>query len=137
MSGRWSRAALGLAVGDAAVLLTFVVVGMQTHSTLEQGDALTRFAVLAGPLLLAWAMAAPALRAWPLDPPHRWRTAWGRTLAAWLIAAPLALLTRALLTGSPTLSVPFLVVALGVGGLMLLAWRSLYLYLWVARPRAP
>ncbi len=123
---RVNRAALILRLGDALALLAFVLVGMGTHATLEAANAAIRFAVLAGPLLLAWFGAAIALGAWAVAPPVSWRALWGRTLAAWLIAAPLALLLRALLLGSGTLAVPFVLVTLGLGGALLLGWRSLY-----------
>ena len=41
-------------------------------------------------------------------------------LAAWLIAAPLGLLLRALLLGAATLIVPFVLVTLSLGGALLL-----------------
>jgi hypothetical protein len=128
-----SRSTRIVLAGDTLALLAFVLVGMQTHSTLETPQAAGRFAVLAGPLLLTWYAASAALGA--LSPallaarPVRWRAVWGRTLAAWLIAAPLALLLRALLLGSAVLVVPFMLVTLGLGGALLLGWRSLYLAL--------
>lgn len=131
---RASRPPLGLVVGDVLVLVGFVLVGMGNHSTLEAGNAPQRFAVLAGPLLLTWLAAATALGAWAFGAPPRWPAVWGRTLAAWLIAAPLALLLRALLTGSATVVVAFLLVTLGLGGALLLAWRTLYV--WAAGRRA-
>ena len=129
------RAKLALTAGDAAVLLAFVLIGMNNHGSTAEAGAAVRFAVLAGPLLAGWGIAAPALGAWPLTPATAWRQLWGHTVAAWLLASPLALTARALLLGSATLSIPFLLVTLGVGGLMLLAWRSVYL--WAARRRAP
>ncbi len=126
MIPRPSRAALGLLLGDTLVLVAFVLVGMGNHDTLAQTNAVYRFAVLAGPLLLTWAMAATAQGAWSIAPPLGWREVWGRTLAAWLMAAPLALLLRALLLGSATLIVPFMLVTLGLGGALLLGWRSVY-----------
>lgn len=129
-----ARSTLLLLLGDTVVLAAFVLVGMRTHNTLAASTALTRFAVLAGPLLLTWLVAATALGAWAVSAPPRWRAVWGRPLAAWLIAAPLGLLLRALLTGSATLVVPFVLVTLGLGGGLLLAWRILFA--WAAGRRA-
>lgn len=129
-----ARSALLLWAGDLAVLAVFVLLGLRTHDTLAGPNALLRFAVLAGPLAAAWTLAAAPLGALSFAPPLRWRTIWGRTLAAWLIAAPLALLARALLLGAATIVVPFLLVTLALGGGLLLAWRSLAL--WLAYGRA-
>lgn len=131
-----ARPALVLLLGDTLVLLGFVLVGMRTHATLAEANAALRFAVLAGPLLLTWLVAATALGAWSVAPPLGWRVVWGRPLAAWLMAAPLALLLRALLLGSATLAVPFVLVTLGLGGALLLGWRTVY-RLAVARRSAP
>ena len=133
MIPRPSRAALGLLLGDTLVLVAFVLVGMGNHDTLAQTNAVYRFAVLAGPLLLTWLGAATAQGAWSVALPLTWRVMWGRTLAAWLIAAPLALLLRALLLGAATLIVPFMLVTLGLGGALLLAWRSVYRWAIVRR----
>jgi hypothetical protein len=131
---RPTRAALGLVAGDTLVLLAFVLVGMGNHATLEAANAPVRFAVLAGALLLTWFAAATALGAWSVAPPLSWHAALGRTLAAWLIAAPLALLLLALLLGGATLIVPFMLVTLGLGGGLLLGWRSVYR--WIGRRQA-
>jgi hypothetical protein len=127
-----------LLLGDAAALLTFVLLGMRNHETLAQANALFRLAANAGPLLLAWLAAASALGAWRFALPLRWRAVWGRTLLAWLTAAPLGLLLRAGLLGSSTVVVAFALVTLGLGGALLLGWRSLALWLAYGRgPRRP
>ncbi|MCC7357999.1 MAG: DUF3054 family protein [Anaerolineales bacterium] len=120
------RIPLGLLLGDIAVVVGFVLVGMNTHSTLEAPTGLARFAVLAGPLLLTWLVTATALGAWAGGPGGPWRLALGRPLAAWLIAAPLALLARAWLLHSAVLVVAFTQVTLGLGGGLLLLWRLIY-----------
>jgi hypothetical protein len=123
------RFAWGLALGDSAVLLAFVLLGLRTHETLSVPNASTRLAVTVGPLLLTWLLSAAALGAWRFPLPLRLRVVWGRSLAAWLVAAPLGLLLRALLSGSATLVVVFVLVTLSLGGTLLLAWRSLALWL--------
>jgi hypothetical protein len=129
------RSAWLLLLGDTGALLAFVLLGMRTHDTLAQANALTRLAVTAGPLLLAWALAATLLGAWRFRLPLRLRAVWGRSLAAWLAAAPLGLLLRAVLLGSSTLAVAFALVTLGLGGALLLGWRGLAL--WLAYGRGP
>jgi hypothetical protein len=129
------RSALFLWIGDAVVLAVFVLLGMGTHATLDGPSALARFAAFAVPLLAAWTLAAAGLGALQFLPPLRWRVIWGRTLAAWLIAAPLALLARALLLGAATVVVAFALVTLVLGGGFLLLWRSLYVWLAYGRLR--
>ena len=124
-----TRSAVVLWLGDLAGLAAFVLLGMQNHDTLAGSSALARFGVFFGPLALAWTLAALGLDALQFLPPLRWRTIWGRTLAAWLIAAPLALFARALLLQAGSVVVVFGLVTLLVGGGLLLAWRSLYLWL--------
>jgi hypothetical protein len=102
---------------------------LRTHETLSVPNASTRLAVTVGPLLLTWLLSAAALGAWRFPLPLRLRVVWGRSLAAWLVAAPLGLLLRALLSGSATLVVVFVLVTLSLGGTLLLAWRSLALWL--------
>jgi len=123
------RSAFFLWIGDAVVLAVFVLLGMGTHATLDGPSALARFAAFVVPLLAAWTLAAAGLGALQFLPPLRWRVIWGRTLAAWLIAAPLALLARALLLGAATVVVAFALVTLALGGGFLLLWRSLYVWL--------
>jgi hypothetical protein len=133
-----SRFAWLLLLGDTAALLVFVLLGMRSHETLAQSNALFRLAATAGPLVLAWLPAAAGLRAWRFALPLRWTAVWGRTLLAWLAAAPLGLLLRALLLGNSTLAVAFALVTLGLGGALLLGWRSLALWLAYGRsPRGP
>jgi len=123
------RSALFLWIGDALLLGAFVLLGMGTHATLGGPSALARFAAFAAPLLGAWTLASAGLGALQFLPPLRWRVIWGRTLAAWLIAAPLALLARALLLGADTVVVAFTLVTLALGGGLLLLWRSLFIWL--------
>ena len=58
------------------------------------------------------------------------RAFFGRSLTAWLIAAPLALLLRAYLHGQATIIVIFMAITMGLGGAFLLIWRGLYFLIW-------
>ena len=115
-----------LLAGDALCLAGFVVLGLGSHAELANSNAVYRFLVNAGPLVVVWAMAAYALGALHWPAPFSLRAVVARTLTAWLVAAPLALVVRALLLGSPTLAVPFVLVTLAVGGALLVAWRAVY-----------
>jgi hypothetical protein len=115
-----------LLAGDLLCLSAFVVLGLGTHAELGQASALQRFLINAGPLALTWTTAGLALGAFRLSPPLTMRALLARTLTTWLVAAPLALILRALLLGSATLILIFVLVTLGVGGALLLAWRALF-----------
>jgi hypothetical protein len=112
-----------LILGDLVCLAGFVLVGMQQHETLGGQNAITRFAINTGPIALAWLASGLALGAFRLAPlPSFWRA----TVLAWLVAAPLGLLVRALLLNSAILVVIFVLITLGLGGAILLAWRTLF-----------
>jgi hypothetical protein len=118
------RAALWLWAGDALCLSLFVLAGLQTH---DSASPLARFALNAGPLIGTWTIAALALGAF--RPNASFRALLGRTLTAWLVAAPLALVVRAWLTGAATIVAIFMVITLGLGGLLLLLWRAAFIWI--------
>ncbi len=118
-----------LYAGDLACLAFFVYFGLGTHNVLAGGSALQRFLLNAGPLALLWTVVGLALGAFRFAVPVSLRAVWGRTLTTWLVAAPLALLLRAQLLGAATIVVIFALVTLGVGGGLLLLWRTAYAWL--------
>lgn len=120
-----------LFAGDALCLSLFVLAGLQTH---DSASPLARFGINAGPLILTWAITAWALGALQLEPPLTYRTVLGRALTAWLVAAPLALIVRALVLRAATIVLIFMLVTLGLGGLSLLVWRAAVV--WVMKRRA-
>jgi hypothetical protein len=122
--GQRARAWL-LFVGDGACLAGLVLLGLQAH---EAAAPLTRLALNAGPLIGTWTVVGLSLRVFHFDAPLSLRAVWGRTLVTWLAAAPLALLTRALLLGSATIVVSFMLVILTLGGAALLLWRTLFVW---------
>lgn len=123
-------------LGDILVLLLFVLLGMRNHELLSRAGALAHLAANVLPLSLAWLLAATALGAWRFPLPLRMTAVLRATLLAWLLAAPLGLLLRALVLGSSTLVVVFMLVTLALGGALLLAWRGLALWLVYGRARS-
>lgn len=123
-----------LLAGDFITLLLFVFIGQRDHDMSILGSLpsliTTTLAVAVPWTAAAWLMGAlrhPAGQVWP---------AWfGRVLAAWLIAAPLGLVLRALLRGQASIPVPFILVMLGLGGLFMLGWRAVAFW-WGHRQRA-
>ena len=117
-----------LLVGDWLVLLLFVFIGQRDHAISGPG-ALPSLLNTAVSLGLPWTVAAFVLGAYRLRPDPGWRTWLGRTLNAWLVAAPLGLLLRALLRNQDAIPVIFILVATGIGGLMIVGWRALAYWL--------
>ena len=124
------RFAFWLLAGDALCLSLFVLAGLQTH---DSTSPFIRFILNAGPLILIWTLTAWALGALQLERPLTYRTVLGRALLAWLVAAPLALVLRALLLRAATIVLIFMLVTLGLGGMLLLLWRAAVV--WVIKRR--
>ena len=114
-----------LAAGDLIALLLFVVIGQADHNTLDQSNpilgALPNLLALAVP----WLIVAFLLQAFPRRPMSL-AAFMGRSALAWLIAAPLGLWLRSILQDRSSIPIPFLLVTLLVGGLMLLIWRLVF-----------
>jgi uncharacterized membrane protein YfcA len=124
-----------LLLGDWLVLILFVFIGQRDHNMSGPGT-FTSLAITAVSLAVPWTLAAAALGAYRLEVNLNWQTWLGRALVAWLVAAPLGLLLRALLRGQGTIAVPFMLVVLGLGGLFVLGWRGVYYWL-ASRRRRP
>ena len=120
-----------LFAGDWLVLLLFVFIGQRDHAISGPG-ALPSMLNTAFSLAVPWTVAAFVLGAYRLRPLPGWRLWLGRALNAWLVAAPLGLLLRALLRGQDAIPVIFILVATSIGGLMIVGWRALA-YWWGSR----
>lgn len=118
-----------LLAGDLLALFLFVFIGQLDHETVDQGNPILGALPQALSFMLPWAIAAMLLGAYP-SASHaqawNWRTLLGRGLNAWLVAAPLGMVLRALLLGRATIPVPFFLVTVGVGGAFLLGWRLIF-----------
>ncbi|GGL56512.1 DUF3054 domain-containing protein [Halocalculus aciditolerans] len=85
-----SRTALRrYAVGDAAAILLFVIVG-----ELQHGNPVARAAVAVLPFAAAWALAAYGLGVYASDTETSLRANLGRVAAAWALADVLAQVIR-------------------------------------------
>lgn len=116
------RQTILLLAGDWLALGLFVFLGQVDHDLLGLSRLLSQTAMLA----LPWTVIALLLNAYRLSQRTTLRAFLGRSLVAWLVAAPLALVLRALIQGQSTIPVAFMLVTLGLGGLILLAWRAVY-----------
>ena len=120
-----------LLAGDWLVLLLFVFIGQRDHGIAGQG-ALTSYLGTSVSLIVCWTAAAALLGAYRLRPLPGWGPWLARALNAWLVGAPLGLVLRALLRGQDAIPVVFILVALSIGGLMMVGWRAI-VYWWATR----
>ena len=106
-----------LALGDAAVLVLFVIIGLLNH---EHGITVAGLARTALPLLGAW-FAVSALDGNYREPGTR------KVVVTWAIAVPVAVTIRALILHHTVVSkqISFGIVALVVTLAFLLGWRYL------------
>lgn len=119
-------------IGDVVVLAVLTVIGFASHATLnEVPRMITTFLAF----LVAWALVAPWFGVYQdailTDVRQVWRVA-----LAWLIAAPLGALLRAVLLNRDIVDVTFVLVTIGINGLALVAWRALYAFLQTRRSAA-
>jgi hypothetical protein len=114
-----------LAIGDLVVFLAFPVLGASTHDGALSVDTLLRTTL---PFAIAWAVVAPLMGAYAPRVTNSLRRVVPRTLMAWAIAGPLALLGRIWLLDRP-FELSFILVVLGVVGLLLVVWRAIYVML--------
>lgn len=126
-----------LIAGDLISFTIFAIIGRRSHS--EPADVLAWYEVLktAAPFMAGWFLVAPWLGAFRAadylrGATHGIGTVARRTALAWLVAAPLALLLRALLLqrGIPW---TFALITFTTNLIFLTGWRSLFALLWRRR----
>lgn len=122
-------AAIFLLAGDWLALGLFVLIGQFDHGLVDT-NPFPRLLKTSAELILPWTAVALLWGAYKLSSDMTARVFFGRSLTAWLIAAPLALLLRAYLHGQATIIVIFMVITMGIGGTFLLLWRGLYFLIW-------
>jgi hypothetical protein len=117
------RAWIMLLTGDLISLALVTLVGFSTHGETAAGARmLTTFL----PLVLAWGLTAPFLRAYDLARIGDWRQLW-RPFYAMILAGPLAAFLRGFWLNASILPI-FVVVLGGFAALGLLAWRVVFVF---------
>jgi hypothetical protein len=135
LSRRIDPAALAkgfLIAGDLLVLLAFSYIGQREHETVNAARPLLGVLWTAFPFALSWLVSGWLLGAYQVEVGKR--PFLGRSLNAWLVAAPLAILLRAYLLGRAVIPTVFVTAGLGFGGGMMLGWRVLFVW-WLAPRR--
>lgn len=111
-----------LIAGDILSLLITVLLGFQSHATLN--IFLQRFAYTFFPWTLAWIFVAPKFGLFDI-PQMELRKQIVQILLAMLLAAPLAVIVRAAWLGS--LALPLFALIMGASSaLALIVWRTIF-----------
>jgi len=119
-----------LLAGDVLVLFVFVVAGQREHELTNANNPLLGSLLTTGEFAVAWIASGVWFGVFQRDHPPSLRACMRRTLNAWLVAAPLGTLVRALVLGRADIAAAFLMVVLVLGGAMLLGWRLLFMSVW-------
>jgi Protein of unknown function (DUF3054) len=119
-----------LLAGDLLVLAAFVVAGQREHEMANPNNPFLGVLLTTGEFAAAWLVAASWFGALLQDDPPSLRSFMSRSLSAWLMAAPLGVLVRALVLGRADIPTAFLIVVLGLCGALLLGWRLLFAIGW-------
>lgn len=126
-----------LLAGDLLVLFLFVFIGQSDHETIDPTNPLGGVLLGTAEFALPWVLVGWLLNAFRIDPsrftPFEFLA---RTLNAWLVAAPLALLLRALVLGRAVIPTAFFLVAVGLGGAFIIGWRLIFALVERRAPRS-
>jgi hypothetical protein len=122
-SGMNNQPRIILIIGDIIIFMFFAFTGRETHAP---GDA--NLIVNALPTLLTflivWFAIAALGRVYRSAVMTNPQSAVLRTLIAWIIAAPIAIIIRAMLLSRTAIPWQFVAVTLGLVGSLLLLWHG-------------
>lgn len=126
-----------LLIGDWTALFLFVLIGERDHGLIDPARPIVPLLVTTSEFAVPWALAGWWLGAFALTRRASGATPavvpfFGRTLNTWLVAAPIALLLRALVLQRAAIPTLFIIVATTLGGLFVFAWRLVFLLIWRA-----
>jgi hypothetical protein len=124
-----------LVVGDILALLLFVLIGQADHQTVSAENPLSGLLLAGAPFVVAWLVTAFVVGAYCADV-FTPRVMLSRSLTAWLIALPIGIVLRALLLGRAVIPTAFILVAFAFGGLFVIGWRMMFVFLLQWRKRA-
>jgi hypothetical protein len=127
-----NRPQLLLVLGDVVIFMFFAFTGRETHAP---GDA--NLIVNALPTLLTflsvWFVIAAVGRVYRSGVMTNPKAAVLRTLIAWIVAAPIAIVIRAMLLSRTAIPWQFVAVTMGLVGSLLLLWHGGMAWFWQRR----
>jgi hypothetical protein len=112
-----------LVLGDLVIFMFFAFTGRETHAPGDANLIVNALPTLLTFLIVWFAIAAlgGVYRSGVITNP---RSAMLRTLIAWIIAAPIAIILRAILLSRTAIPWQFVAVTMGLVGSLLLLWHG-------------
>jgi len=112
-----------LVVGDIVIFMFFAFTGRETHAPGDTNLIVNALPTLL-PFLIVWFTIAVLGRVYRTGVISNPRSALLRTLIAWIIAAPIAIVIRAILLQRTAIPWQFVAVTMGLVGSLLLVWHG-------------
>jgi len=117
--------------GDLVVFVMFALVGRETHASSDPNLIVNALPTLM-PFVLIWLLVSVPMGVYRPNVYRLTPLTIIRTVAAWIVTGPIALYVRALLLARPAIPVPFIIVTLGLNGVLLIAWHVFFAW-WLKR----
>ena len=118
--------------GDIVIFLFFALQGRETHAPGDVNLIVNALPTLLT-FLIGWFVIALLGGVYRSDVMTNPRSAVLRTLIAWIIAAPIAIVIRAILLQRTAIPWQFVAVTLGLVGSLLLLWHGGLAWFWKRR----
>ncbi len=112
-----------LIAGDIVIFMFFSFAGRETHASGDPSSMVNALPTLFA-FLLVWFAIAALGRVYRSEVIPYPRSALLCTLIAWIIAAPIAIVIRAILLSRTAIPAIFVVVTTGLVGILLLMWHG-------------
>jgi len=112
-----------LIVGDIVIFMFFALTGRETHAPGDRNLFVNALPTLLT-FLIVWFAIAALSRVYRPNVSTNPRLALLHTLVAWLIAAPIAIIIRAILLNRSAIPWQFVAVTMGLVGMLLLLWHG-------------
>ena len=112
-----------LILGDVVIFMFFAFTGRETHAPGDPNPIVNALPTLLT-FLIVWSVIAAVGRVYRSDVMTNPRSALLRTLIAWIIAAPVAIVIRAILLSRTAIPWQFVAVTMGLVGSLLLLWHG-------------
>jgi len=122
-SGMNKKPQIILVMGDIVIFMFFAFTGRETHAPGDVNLIVNALPTLLT-FLIVWLTIATVGRVYRSDVMFNPRSALLRTLITWIIAAPIAIVIRAILLSRTAIPWQFVAVTLGLVGMLLLLWHG-------------
>ncbi len=112
-----------LVMGDVVIFMFFTFTGRETHAPGDTNLFVNALPTLL-PFVIVWFVIAALSRVYRSGVIADLRSAVLHTLIAWLVAAPIAIVIRAILLSRTAIPWQFVAVTIGLVGTLLLVWHG-------------